>query len=411
MEADGDRRIFISYRRADTKYIAGWIANMLSSYSPVFMDLDAIGPGMDFAEQITTAVNKCRLMLVLIGPGWLKAADDAGRRRIDLPDDWVAQEIRMGLRHGEFPIVPLLVDGTPMPAEDALPEDLKPLARRQAVPVRFESFQHDIERLMESLHIKALPPKLSPIPVSAASSGTNVRDRNDVGSLVVYGVEFRSIAWYRAGVSRSESVARIETGSGDAVSTGFLVAGQWLHPALPPTVFLTCAHVIPEALDEHEAIVSFHGAADAAPRTSFRAVRTLWTSPSSAPGLNVSVLELDGSPLTSDPVPISPRMPLLNTEPAQHVWVIGHPRGTETPQISSGDTTLLDYDATTLHYSSATQPGSSGSPVFDDLWRLIGIHHSRSQSMRKLNGASGTYAAGAGTRIHAVIENLRQELG
>jgi hypothetical protein len=59
--------------------------------------------------QITTGVNDCRLMLVLIGPGWLKAADDAGRRRIDLPEDWVALEVWMALHRG-VPVVPLLVE-------------------------------------------------------------------------------------------------------------------------------------------------------------------------------------------------------------------------------------------------------------------------------------------------------------
>lgn len=101
-----DGRIFISYRREDTRYAAGRLADILSTYCPVFMDLDDIGPGQGFAELIANAVDQCRFMLVLIGPGWLKAADDAGRRRIDLPDDWVAHEIRMGLRQRSVPVIP-----------------------------------------------------------------------------------------------------------------------------------------------------------------------------------------------------------------------------------------------------------------------------------------------------------------
>jgi TIR domain len=143
VDQDG-RRIFISYRRDDTKHLAGRLADTLSTYSAVFMDLDTIQPGKDFTEQITTAVNNCRLMLVLIGGGWLKAADEAGRRRIDLPGDWVALGIRLALQRG-VPVVPLLVDGAPMPAEQVLPEALKPLARRQAVPVSFDSFRRDIQ--------------------------------------------------------------------------------------------------------------------------------------------------------------------------------------------------------------------------------------------------------------------------
>jgi hypothetical protein len=51
--------------------------------------VEAIEPGADFAEMIVRAVEACRVLVVVIGSGWLSAADERGRRRIDDPDDWV----------------------------------------------------------------------------------------------------------------------------------------------------------------------------------------------------------------------------------------------------------------------------------------------------------------------------------
>ena len=63
---------------------------------------------------------------------------------------------------------------------------------------------------------------------------------------------------------------------------------------------------------------------------------------------------------------------------------------------------LLDYDDTRLHYRSPTEGGSSGSPVFDKAWNLIGLHHAGSLEMRRLHGP-GVYPANEGIRLSAII--------
>jgi len=36
---------------------------------------------------------------------------------------------------------------------------------------------------------------------------------------------------------------------------------------------------------------------------------------------------------------------------------------------------VIDVDDKRIYYLADTESGSSGSPVFDDSWRLVAIHH------------------------------------
>jgi hypothetical protein len=45
------------------------------------MDVDAMKPGIDFAEQLDSQVSQCRVVLAVIGPRWSDAKDQAGHRR------------------------------------------------------------------------------------------------------------------------------------------------------------------------------------------------------------------------------------------------------------------------------------------------------------------------------------------
>ena len=90
-------------------------------------------------------------MLVVIGPRWLTASDRQGRRRLDLPADWVRQEIAEGLRGSGVRVFPVLVDGAEMPSEEELPEALRALARRQAFPLTIRHWRNDVEQFSEFL--------------------------------------------------------------------------------------------------------------------------------------------------------------------------------------------------------------------------------------------------------------------
>src|SRR6516162_6654158 len=142
--------IFISYRRQETRHLAGRLSDRLADRfgeGQVFIDVDTIEPGVDFAEEIFRAVAACKVLLAIIGPGWLTAADERGGRRLDDPDDIVRIEIEAALARG-VPVIPILVEGAVMPGRQDLPERLAALARRNALTIRHESFRSDAGRLV-----------------------------------------------------------------------------------------------------------------------------------------------------------------------------------------------------------------------------------------------------------------------
>lgn len=117
------------------------------------MDVAAIDVGTDFVDQVDRAISTSDVSLVVIGPDWLSATDTEGRRRLDDTEDHVRSEVRSALASPN-PVVPVLVGEATMPAEDQLPDDLAPLARRQAVEVRDETWTEDVEMLVRRLEGK-----------------------------------------------------------------------------------------------------------------------------------------------------------------------------------------------------------------------------------------------------------------
>ena len=105
----------------------------------IFMDVDTIEPGVDFAAAITRAVSTCVVLIAVIGPKWTTLTNARGQPRIADPDDVVALEIKAALDRG-IRVIPVLVDGASMPASDELPEALQGLARRHAIQLDHESF-------------------------------------------------------------------------------------------------------------------------------------------------------------------------------------------------------------------------------------------------------------------------------
>jgi hypothetical protein len=146
-------KIFINYRREDSIGTAGRLHDRLVQAfgrKNIFMDVDHIPAGVDFVAHLNSQVAACDVFLVIIGPHWLDAKDEAGQRRISQPDDFVAIEIAAALAR-DIRVVPVLVDGANVPKSSDLPDSLKPLARRQGVGVRQTHFGRDAEALVERL--------------------------------------------------------------------------------------------------------------------------------------------------------------------------------------------------------------------------------------------------------------------
>jgi hypothetical protein len=144
--------VFINYRREDSAASAGRLFDRLADHvgpSKVFMDVYAIKPGENWIEAIDRAVAQCELMLVLIGPLWIKVGAD-GRRRIDDPGDRVRLEIEAAFKH-HISVIPLLLEDARMPDEKDLPPSLAALSHRQALRVQQETYQADSDRLLAAI--------------------------------------------------------------------------------------------------------------------------------------------------------------------------------------------------------------------------------------------------------------------
>jgi hypothetical protein len=147
------QRIFISYRRDDSRGYAGRLQGDLSrrySDEHVFRDVE-IPPGADFGEYITGLVDKCNVVLAIIGPSWLDARDREGERRIDKPDDWVRLEIERALARDGVEVIPVLVDGARLPPREELPESLLALRRRNAFELSDRRWDYDVDQLGKHL--------------------------------------------------------------------------------------------------------------------------------------------------------------------------------------------------------------------------------------------------------------------
>ena len=171
-------RIFISYRRDDASGTAGRLYDRLAARlgtDRVFMDVDSISPGYDFAKAIEYAVARCDVVLALIGNEWLAAVDRWGRRRLDDPNDFVALEINAGLARN-IPVIPVMVDGALQIQAVDLPRHISALARRQGVRIHHESFSADIDKLLSALQrlVPALRTNEVPHVTGGASTSNSI---------------------------------------------------------------------------------------------------------------------------------------------------------------------------------------------------------------------------------------------
>jgi ketosteroid isomerase-like protein len=147
--------IAISYRREDSTPVAGRLHDRLRAEfgkENVFMDFDSIPYGVDFREHIKRTLERADVVVAVIGPGWLgEQRDAAAARRIDDPSDFVRLEIAGALQRG-IPVIPILVDDTPMPKADSLPNEISAFAFRNALVLDTGiDFHHHADRLVTGI--------------------------------------------------------------------------------------------------------------------------------------------------------------------------------------------------------------------------------------------------------------------
>jgi hypothetical protein len=146
-------KVFLSYRRDDSAGYAGRVEDrLLRDFGSeiLFMDVDNIPIGKNFVKVLRDEVAKCEVLLAVIGPHWLDARDEYGKRRLDNPNDFVRIEIATALQRN-ITVIPIMLDGSKIPNSDQLPKELEELSFRNGLYVHHASFHNDLDRLVREL--------------------------------------------------------------------------------------------------------------------------------------------------------------------------------------------------------------------------------------------------------------------
>jgi len=144
--------LFISYRRDDASAYAGRICDHLTARigaRRVFMDVEAIQPGQNFAQAIEQTLTGCSHVFVVIGPRWHEILQ---ARAQQTAEDYVVHEISAALGQKKI-VVPVFVGGTSPAALTGLPPALADLPFHQAIELRDASFNEDCDRLAAKLKL------------------------------------------------------------------------------------------------------------------------------------------------------------------------------------------------------------------------------------------------------------------
>jgi hypothetical protein len=123
----------------------------------VFRDTDAGRAGSDYREVIQGALATAKVLVAVVGPDWLKVADENGRL-IHQESDWVRKELETALRRN-ITVLPVLVNGTDrgearMPRRHELPSCIESLATRQAISIDQRKLNNGLKQVSAEIRRK-----------------------------------------------------------------------------------------------------------------------------------------------------------------------------------------------------------------------------------------------------------------
>ncbi len=187
---------------------------------------------------------------------------------------------------------------------------------------------------------------------------------------------FLPISFLALGTSVSRAVARIRVQETGDVGTGFLCS---------PNLLITNKHVLNTPHAALSALVEFDFVDDDAIKPSvYRLNPSECFVFDPVEALDFAIVALGNRVAGSEDLSAFGWCPLSDADNKHAIGefanIIQHPEGADKQVVlqdnlivSRGDNRFGEHDV--LHYVSDTEPGSSGSPVFNNSWQVIALHH------------------------------------
>lgn len=262
--------------------------------------------------------------------------------------------------------------------------------------------------------------------VSEAESNGAVRDSGEtLASLaherIIGSNDMRDINYLELAIAIARSVCRIRIGNG--AGTGVLIG---------PGLLMTNNHVLRSEDDARIAEAQFdyqeNVTGDLLPVQKFKFDPGTFFVTNKK--LDYSIVALSPTSAKGTSISAYPWNMLIATlgkaEKGDPINIIQHPRGgLKQIAIRNNEVTVLTTgDPNFLYYTTDTEPGSSGSPCFNDQWELIALHHSGVPEMNgdtilDINGnpwdknkddpAMIKWIANEGARVSAIVASLSAE--
>jgi V8-like Glu-specific endopeptidase len=213
-----------------------------------------------------------------------------------------------------------------------------------------------------------------------------------------------------AGQLATSAVARVLRRNNIPVGSGFLIS---------PRLFLTNNHVIGSAEDARGMLLEFDYETDLQgnprPPTRFALDPDACFVTNEEDDLDYTVVAVGERVFGGRPLTAFGFCPLSDAGDkhmlGEFVNIVQHPQG-NPKQVVVRENKLVTRLENVLHYVADTEPGSSGSPVFNDEWETVALHHWGEPHREKAgpDGKTLSSMVNEGIRISAIVGNLKEEL-
>ena len=234
-------------------------------------------------------------------------------------------------------------------------------------------------------------------------------EADNVFERIIGGDELQPVNYLERGSIAARAVARVNLGAG-SFGTGFMIS---------PQVLITNNHVLPDATTAAESFAEFRYEVDLADRElaplAFRFLPNELFHTDVKLDFSVVAVEAvsQGRGLSLSPFGY---LPLVETtgKVSEGEWltVIQHPQG-KLKQICVRENQFIKRDGDVLWYTTDTEPGSSGSPVFNNDWFVVALHHAgvpdkKDGVTQKNPDGSTKWIGNEGIRVSWIVETLKQ---